>query len=294
LITLRHHLLSIVAIFLALAIGLAIGGGYLADATRPGPAKEAAATADSTGESAYSDAFTAAVSGQLVSGSLSNREVAVLTVPGADEQVVAALEQLVTEAGGSLTGRHALSEQMVDPAEKSLVDTLGSQLMTQLPEGTVSSDATAYDRMGELLGFAMATTSTDGTGVNSRVRGVSDALGGASLMTPVEGVERRAPLVLVVLGTDGDDEQTDAILSGLLTGLARQAVGVVVTGTTADGDGGQLARLRSEAVASDVTTVDGIDVAAGRTAGILALSRALETKGGAFGASGADGPVPLR
>ena len=39
--------------------------------------------------------------------------------------------------------------------------------------------------------------------------------------------------------------------------------------------------------------LDGVDTAAGRVATILTLQRSLTTPGGAFGASGADGPVPL-
>ena len=46
-------------------------------------------------------------------------------------------------------------------------------------------------------------------------------------------------------------------------------------------------------MSAEVATVDGIDTSAGRTAAVLTLARALGTKGGAFGASGADGPVPV-
>lgn len=294
-ISLRHHLLSLVATFLALAIGLAIGGGYLADRTGNDDAPdEQSAQAPSSADPAFNDAFATAVAPTLVEGALADREVAVLSLPGADEQVVGALEEQVGVAGGSITARYVLTDEMVDPAQKSLVDTLGSQLLTQQAEGAISADATTYDRMGELLGRAIATTEPDGAGVNSRVRSLTDSISGATLMETVEDVERRAPLVLVVLGTDADDASSDAILSGLLTGLARQAVGVVVAGTVEDGDGGQVARLRSQPVASGITTVDGVDVAAGRTTAVLALGAALQNEGGAFGASGADGPVPLR
>jgi hypothetical protein len=68
---------------------------------------------------------------------------------------------------------------------------------------------------------------------------------------------------------------------------------VVVAGTTADGGEGQLGRFRDEAAAAEVTTVDGVDTAAGQVATVMALGRSVETRGGSFGASGADGPVPL-
>ena len=40
-------------------------------------------------------------------------------------------------------------------------------------------------------------------------------------------------------------------------------------------------------------TNDGAETTAGQVTSVLALARAVETDGGAFGASGADGPVPL-
>ena len=42
-----------------------------------------------------------------------------------------------------------------------------------------------------------------------------------------------------------------------------------------------------------MTTVDGAERGLGQVTATLALIRALGTKGGAFGASGSDGAVPL-
>ena len=99
--------------------------------------------------------------------------------------------------------------------------------------------------------------------------------------------------MLLVLGTDADDEGSDAILAGLVDGLASQAAGVVVAGTLADGGSGQLGRLRATPAATRVATLDGVDTLAGRAATVMALARSLTTPGGSFGASGADGAVPL-
>ena len=99
--------------------------------------------------------------------------------------------------------------------------------------------------------------------------------------------------MLLVLGTDATDQGSDAILAGLASGLATQGLGVVVAGTTADGGGGQLGRFRTDPAAATVASVDGIDTSAGRVSTILTLARSLTTPGGAFGASGADGPLPL-
>ena len=293
-ISLRHHLLTIVAVFLALAAGIVLGGGPLSDVTEPASSRTGpvAKAPGSTPQAVYAEDFAAAVAPQVVAGRLEAREVVVVSVPGTDEQVVTALTDQVAAAGGTVTAQVRLKEAMVDPAQKSLVDTLGSQLMTQQGDA-VDAGASTYDRMGQLLGLAVATSVPEGEDVTGRSRSITAAASGADLVGPVEDVKRRAPLVLMVLGTDAPDPGSDAILAGLASGLGRQAAGIVVAGVTADGGDGQLGRLRADPASAQVTTVDGTDTAAGRAATVLALAHALGTDGGAFGASGADGPVPL-
>lgn len=295
-ITLRHHLLTIVAVFLALAAGIVLGGGPLSDvgptaATSSGEADTAPAA--DRAQTDYTESVVSALGPATVSGRLADRSVAVVTVPGADEQVVTALTEQVTAAGGTVSARYDLSADIVDPAQKSLVDTLGSQLLTQQAEGDVAAEASTYDRIGQLLGLAIATKEAAGQDVNGKARAIVDAVSGAGLMAKPGEVAQRSPLVLVVLGTDAGDEGSDAILAGLAQGLAVQAGGVVVAGATSDGGEGQLGRLRADPVSAAVATLDGVDTAAGRVATILTLQRSLTTPGGAFGASGADGPVPL-
>ena len=295
-ITLRHHLLTIVAVFLALAVGIVLGGGPLSDvgptvATSSG--EKAAAPADDRARTDYTESVVSALGPVTVGGRLADRSVAVVTVPGADEQVVTALTEQVTAAGGSVSARYDLSDDLVDPGQKSLVDTLGSQLLTQQAEGDVAAEASTYDRIGQLIGLAVATKDAEGQDVNGKARAVVDAVSGAGLMAKPGEVTQRSPLVLLVLGTDAGDEGSDAILAGLAQGLAVQAAGVVVAGATADGGEGQLGRFRADPASAAVATLDGVDTSAGRVAAVLTLQRALTTPGGAFGASGSDGPVPL-
>ena len=297
-ITLRHHLLTIVAVFLALAAGIVLGGGPLSDV---GPAVTAVSSGEDwtpasdagTAEGDYSEAFVSALAAPVLAGRLADRGVALVTVPGADEQLVTALSGQVQAAGGTVTGRYDLGADLVEPAQKSLVDTLGSQLLTQQADGVVAADASTYDRMGQLLGLAIGTKEPEGQDVNGKARAIVDAISGAGLMEKPAEVSQRSPLVLVVLGTDADDEGSDAILAGLAQGLASQATGLVLVGVTADGQQGQLTRFRADPAAAGVATIDGVDTVAGRVATMITLQRSLTTPGGAFGASGSDGPVPL-
>lgn len=295
-ITLRHHVLTIVAVFLALAAGIVLGGGPLSDVgptVATGGKEKAEAPATGTAQADYNEAFVSALGPPIIAGRLAEQSVALVTVPGADEQVVSALAGQIEAAGGAVSARYDLSEDLVDAGQKSLVDTLGSQLLTQQADGEVAAEASTYDRFGQLLGLSVATKEAGGQDVNGKSRAIADAISGAGLMTKPEKVEQRSPLVLLVLGTDAGDDGSDAILAGLAGGLAAQATGVVVAGVTADGGSGQLGRFRADAAAAGVASVDGIDTVAGRVATIMTLQRSLTTPGGSFGASGSDGAVPL-
>lgn len=292
-ITFRHFITTIVAVFFALAVGIALGGGPLSDLGDPAPAPVAATEQGKDDPTrAYAEGFAGAVAPALTNDKLAGRSVAVVTVPGVNEELLTALAEQVRAADGTIAGRYALTEDMVSPDQKALVDTLGAQLRTQ-QDDVVAADATTYDRIGQLLGVAVATTKPDGDAASDQRNRIVETLVGADLLALEGTVRKRAPLVLLVLGAEPAAEGGDAIVSGLATGLSRAAAGVVVAGSLADGGEGQVGRLRAEPVSAEVSTVDGIDTVAGRVTTVLALARSIDTAGGAFGASGADGPAPL-
>jgi len=283
LISYRHHIVSLVAVFLALAAGVALGGGPLSDLGRDDraasatttPKREAQRTAD------FGDQFASAAATTLYGGRLAEHRVAVVTMPGADADATTALTEQIGAAGGEVTGTYVVRPALTDPAQKSLVDTLGSQLMTQLGDA-VDSTASTYPRLGGLLAVAATGTGADADAVRQ-------SLAGAELVDTAKGATP-AEIVLVVLG----DHTDPAILAGLATGLAAKGTGVVVAGDTAAGAaGGDLAALRADPAADAAATVDGTDTALGQVTATLALIRALTNPGGSFGASGSSGAVPL-
>jgi hypothetical protein len=286
-ISYRHHIVSLVAVFLALAVGVALGGGPLSDLGRDDKPASATTREQRTvaRTASYGDDFAAASAAKLYAGRLRDQPVAVLTMPGAEGDAVSALGAQIEAAGGSVS-TYDVQPTLVDGSKKSLVDALGSQLMTQLGPGAVTADAPTYERLGQLLGLAVAGDDLSGADADS----IRQSLEGAELMTSPETAVR-APLVLVVLG----DQVDPAILSGLVSGLAATATGVVVAGdTTSATPAGDLAALRSEPAADQVATADGVDTPLGQVTAVLVLIRSLFVQGGSFGASGSDGAVPLK
>ncbi|WP_161962271.1 copper transporter [Nocardioides speluncae] len=304
-ISFRHHIVTLVAVFLALAAGIVLGGGPLSevgrgseqdlkDAEARNTALEARlATGDKS--STFQDAFAGTVGGQALSGGLDDRSVVLVTLPGVDNKVVRGLTAQVKQAGGTVAGHYGFQPAMVDPSEKSLVDTLGSQLRTQHPDAEIPADAPTYDRMGRLVGRAIGTGFTTDQELDETASSIVESLKGAELMTTQVEPTVRSPLVIVVLGDGQPADGADALVSGLLAGMAEPINAMVVAASTVSADGGLLAGVRADGkVDAAASTADSVQTGAGRVATVLALIDAAEGKLGSYGASGADGAAPLR
>jgi Copper transport outer membrane protein, MctB len=278
----RSYAVPLTAVLLALATGVALGAGPLDDArSDASPAPRVATPAPA---STYADSFAASVGPRLYAHGLSRRPVALVTMPGADPATVTALTSQVRAAGGQVTATYAVHGQLVDAEQKSLVDTLGLQLSKQVHG--IDHGASTYPRIGQLVAAAVASTGNAGRPAGDDASAVRQSLAAAHLLTVPGGDPQTAPLVLVVLGSSVDQ----AIADGVLTGLAAGARGVVAVAPTRDTT---LAGLHADGVTRHVTTVDGSETNAGRVSAVLGLIRSWKSPGGAFGASGADGAVPL-
>ncbi|MGD9962246.1 copper transporter [Nocardioides sp.] len=300
-ISFRHHLVSLVAVFLALAVGVVLGGGPLSevgrttdDAAETSAAKKQDATA--TAADGFADDYVTATAPSTLAQTLKGESVVLVTMPGADPEVAKQLGTLVDTAGGEVVGQYAAAPGLVDPGEKSLVDTLGSQLATSLKDANIPADATTYVRMGRLLGLGLATRTPGGSAIDDRATSILESLKGAELLTSTAAPTKRGALVLVVMGEEPSDLEAggDVVMAGLATGLAQVSQGVVVAGSTGSAADGELAQLREdETLTAAVSTTDSVQTGAGQVTAVLALSAVTDGTIGAFGASGADGPVPV-
>jgi len=281
-----RRLLPAVGVLFALAAGIALGAGPLDDGRG-----EAASTKHppARGAAALDEGFVAAAAPSLYGHRLAGQTVSVLTTPGVSPAAAKALVDQVVAAGGAVVTEDRLTDALTAPGQKTLVDTMGSQLAAQLgPQVPVLADhaLTTYPRMGRLLGVAFGTAGAPAA-PGAPASTVRESLKAAKLIEPVGSQPADAgvaPLVLVVVGDDLDD----AIVNGLVQGLAAQAHGVVVTGRSHNRD---IASLRERK--APVATVDGVETAAGRVAAVLTLVRQVTGGNGSFGASGIDGPIPV-
>lgn len=278
-ISFRSHVISLIAVFLALAVGVVLGGGPLAEVSqsvgsrdddRPTPADRAELAA-AEGAADQGDEVALALGERAYADGLDGTTVAVVLLPGA--RLSDTVAEQIEVAGGQVGGVVQFEDSLLQPGEKNLVDTLGAQLQTQVGKDAVSDGATTYDRLGQLVAAAVATQVTGAKApdeVGDAYGTVTESLETAGLATVVEEPEAPSPVVLLVAPAEVD-QAADPIVTGLAAGLTRGSAGTVLA---SPGIGGDDPGERLEQAGGDTTIVTGAGRPAGAVAAVLALSDA--------------------
>jgi hypothetical protein len=298
----RAHTASLVAVFLALALGVLIGGELLhgtvvhdlrsqvrtADHTASAAKAGSAQAADQDRRSA---AFAAGQVAALLPGKLTGTGVAVITLPGADPVDVAAAQKAIATAGGHVTGTVALAARFGASSSEQLLTDVASHVPptgAPLPADPLGAAATA-------LTVALAP-GTGVTAVGGSPERTVDAFGAAGLIVGSPVVSESATAVLVVAGPGHDTASVSAghALAQALT--SRAAVADIAGPGPAATSGGVLAALRSDAgitgTAAKISTTDDLDLGQGPAAAVLALAAVKAGHAGAFGeGTGATAPL---
>jgi hypothetical protein len=309
-ISFRYHIVSIVSVFLALAVGVALGGGPLkgevdhtlvnqVKADRQAKADLKAQIAAMRNTNQFEDSFAGTVAPGLLAGTLKGRVVTLMVLPGASQDAVSSLSELIGQAGGTVGGTMRIGQKLLDVANKQLVDELGSQLLSGASDVNAPQGASGYQRMGALIARAVGTTEDGGAAVDDTANSILAGLSTAGLMTSEGDLNRRGSLVLMVAGpstgTSEERQGANTIVSTLAEGIDADTDGVVITAPvdTARSDG-LIATVRADVVtARDVSTVDVLDRTAGRVVTVMALADQARGKTGAYGAmNAADGAMP--
>ena len=233
----------------------------------------------------FGDDFATAGAATLYDGRLEDQSVSILTLPGADADVVSGLAAQVERAGGTVAGTYDAQPVLVDASEKSLVDTMGSQLMTTLGDDAVSADASTYPRLGQLLGLALGGARGIAGG-----RHVDPAEPGRR--RPAELARRRAARVRWCWWCSGTTSTTRSS-PGCCPAWPRRRPASSSPATPPPGWTGTCTRCAGSRSPTTSPPSTASTPCVGQVTAVLALARSLEVPGGSFGASGSDGAVPL-
>ncbi len=289
----RQHAVSIIAVFLALALGLFLGSGFIGDRMnaltgtdrdRIGTLQDENDTLSTrTGNDA---AFQKAITGRLVKGALDKRSVLLVTAPNAADADVESLTTLVNEAGGTVSGQLALSDALVRDESASKLRTIvdqsipsGAQLRVQYTD--------SGSRLGDLLGVTLLKRDGQRPASESDRGTVLSALREGGFLEFPHGSITPADLVVVVTG-DGLPEDSGAqgqLIGRFAAAMTARGAGGVLVGRTGSAEGGSpIGVVRSDpSLGNAVSTVDNLGQETGRITTILALQEEQHGRTGAYG-----------
>ncbi len=302
----RYHIVSIVAIFLSLAIGLVLGASFLQDtlskslkASNVALAKEkdslrkekSALSTQVNGE----EQFAAALTPQIVDTRLKDQSVVFIMTPGGSDKIYKQLNDLVRASGGHVTGEVTVQQKYFG-TDQSVLDALAGQYATTVQGASTGS---VYDRAGAVLASALVTDQASKTGRDQPASTVIlSAFTGQGFITTSGQPGTLATLAIVIAPSTPDLADTAGLGNKALISLAgsmdNAGRGTVVTGPLESAqDPGLLSALRNDAVSNHVSTVDTADFSSGQVVVVLALQAEMAGKSGKYGvADGDNGYLP--
>jgi hypothetical protein len=289
-ISFRFHLVSLVAAFLALAVGVVVGATALngpvthdlrqqISGLKSDKAALASKVGSLSGQVQDAGEFATTYGARLVKDTLKGQKVLLLALPGTPTGMQDALSAQLNAAGATLTGRLQLAGRYLDPAESQNLTDFATgpahPLGLQLPESGDPARIAAT-----LLAYVLA-----GKGKATDVRTVLTGLAGLHMLTSDPSAVHPARTVLVAASgslpkaTYAGQAQLD-----LVSALAGAGASVVVAGDVGSAAGnGVIALVRGGAQHSTVSTVDDADTAVGTVSAVLALAAQKRSDVGQYG-----------
>ena len=312
----RYHLVSIVSIFLALAVGIVLGAGPLKGELGNTLNKEVAGLRqdkadlnqqlqEANAASEARDSYIAETNPIMLAGLLQDRRVALVVLPGADGAVTEATAATLRSGGAAVVSTTSVSEDWVTTDEAT--GTARDEAVTKAAAeaGVDTSDSGPVAPRDVLLAALLTVPSADPSQAldPATAQKALDALASADLVKiDTEGFEL-ADLVVVISGvtTAGDDQAKQQAADrwvDLATAFDARCSGTLVAAeATTTGQGvSVIETLRNDATATEgVSSVDNAGAALGQASVVHALKEQVAGEVGQYGlAAGADAPyAPL-
>lgn len=286
-INLRYHVISLAAVLLALAAGIALGAGLLdeSDAADAGTADDTAEISSSL--AGFDAGYATLTAPGLLRDQLKNRTVLLLTTPGARDSEIDSLIENLTTAGARVTGEVGMTSKLLSPSNRQFAEGVATQA-----DPDSSTATTDYAKVGTAIARGYLTQK-DGA-LDDTARTIRSAFTEGGLLAPEQDPEVSAQLALIVSGPSGASAGGEGtVISSIVGSMDAGSQGVAVVGPVSSGENGVVSAVRSSDAAATVSTVDVTDTGTGRVAAILGLVREGAGQSGAWGTSRAgDGPVP--
>lgn len=285
----RYHIVSLVAVFLALALGLFLGSTTLQSTVTHNLRKQADSviarnhdlqTANDQANSRLKEdqSFASAVEPYAVAGKLLDTAVAVVSAPGVDDSARKQLLTTLADSGATVTADVRLQDGYLEASQDATWGQLAAQVAGTRPLPNANGASQAAVELARVL------VSRPGGHLASarRIERVLSTFSSGKMLALSGQAPVRAADLAVLLVPAGSAPDTSSVavaqyddLIALARSLRKASSGVVVAGPTAGAtsNGGALAAIRSaQSLSKLVSTVDSDDTAVGRVATVLALA----------------------
>jgi len=303
----RYHLVSLIAVFLAVALGIIIGTtalnepiqadieGQVTDLQQDKRALEDR-TQQLQAQLDGAGSFADAVAPVLAQGALTDRSVLlVVTNEDVAPETVEDVSTLIGEAGGTVSGTLRLQPEYSDPSTstslQNYVTGAGTPAGIQLPE-TDEAGQLVGSLLAQVLMIPPAGTVPDGAAL-------STVLGGLEALDVVSQETAVAPahfaVVLTAGAFSGDDAAERATtVAELVAALDATGSGAVVAGDFgAEAEAGLVGVVRADpTLSAAISTVDNVATSAGQLSTVLALPSEAEGVSGQYGTGEDAQPIP--
>ncbi|MCF2706164.1 copper transporter [Arcanobacterium haemolyticum] len=204
----RYHLVSLVSVFLALAVGIILGAGPLQNSIGNTLNSQVETLRESrddlrtqldTSQAQLDGAESAleAAAGQLLPGTLTNRNVAIVALPGVENDAVASIEAQLQSAGATTSASVTLTDAFASSDQATYRSALASQMSSYVSgvESGASNDAMIASALDYLL-------RTDPNDANAKILLGSLTAEGNQLMNVTKEITAPASVVVYVAPAD--------------------------------------------------------------------------------------------
>jgi hypothetical protein len=312
----RYHLVSIVAVFLALAIGIVLGAselqGHTLDALRAtSDLLRNELTASNAQRDAFSqqattsDQFLKTAEPKLLGQLLTGQSLVIVTEPGAPAAVINGVKQAASLAGATVTGQVSLQPRFNDlsGATQSNLSAVNQTIASNdgTPLAPSTNPLTVYQQQAaQLIASAILVKKTGQFLLTpASAQTLLSAYAAAGYLTDSGAPADGATLAVIVTPqsapADGPNDPANEVLLSVAQQFATASAATLVAGPAVGSaqPGSAISVLRSSSVSGQVSSVDNADATLGQISAIWAL--AVQLAGGkpnSYGISGASAVSP--
>jgi hypothetical protein len=296
-ISLRYHIVSLVAVFLALALGIVVGSTVLQEGTvsvlratservRQESDRNSRENVALKQEQARQQSFGAAVLPELVQGRLKGRPVVLVDTDKVDDGLRGTVRKALEDAGAEIDGQITFSDQHLTLAAEADRTAIGQLLGADAGAADVLR-GTLVKRLADRLITSSAIPQEDGQRPSDLLTGLQDAdfLADLKLSRPITAGTDPFPRQgssFVLLGPSAAAAPTAVAPDAFLVPLADQvssrasAVAGAEAAAVPDASSWVVALRNNRAVSRRVSGIDSADAVYGQLSLVQALQTSLQ------------------